>query len=104
MSESNFCYYCRFYKPYYTKGYIKFDKLDTGLCCKSRETVDKHYCCENFCRQSHVRIDKKAAALSKICENINILSEIKQILEEDDNQEEFLKDLLKRINAQKKIL
>jgi len=101
MSDNKYCYNCNKYKPYYTKGYIKFDKCDIGLCGVSRKTVDKHDGCEYFGYKCYSRADRKAAALSALTENINILAELKQILEEED--EELLDQFLVNFkNAKKK--
>lgn len=83
MSDNKYCYNCNKYKPYYTKGYIKFDKCDIGLCGVSRKTVDKHDGCEYFGYKCYSR------------------AELKQILEEED--EELLDQFLVNFkNAKKK--
>lgn len=91
MSEK-FCYGCRFYRPYYTKGYKQFDKLDIGRCGQTGNTVEKHEGCERFQNMYYGRVDRKEAALAALAENLNTLSEIKQILEDDESEalEEFL--------------
>lgn len=87
MQEANkHCYSCKYYKPYYTKGYSQFDRCDVGLCVKNKTTIGKHEFCENFVCVYYGRVKRKQAALSAIAEHINILAEIKQILEEDDNE------------------
>ncbi len=88
MSEKC-CYDCRFYRPYYVKGYIKFDKLDMGQCGQTETTVEKHGVCEKFQNRRYCRIDRKQAALT---ENLNAIGELKQILEDDESEalEEFL--------------
>lgn len=30
-NENKHCYGCKYYKPYFTKGYIQFDRCDIGL-------------------------------------------------------------------------
>lgn len=84
MSENKFCYSCRFYRPYYTKGNIKFDRLDYGRCNREKVTVDKHESCDEFSNMYYGRINRKQAALAALTDNIHALAEIKQILEEDD--------------------
>ncbi|MDE6104892.1 MAG: hypothetical protein K2G38_04350 [Clostridia bacterium] len=84
--ESKHCYGCRYYKPYYTKGNIQFDRCEIGLCAKTKTTVEKHGLCENYSCMYYARINRKQAALAALTENINVLSEIKQILEEDDDE------------------
>lgn len=92
MQEKNSCYNCSKYHPYYTKGYIKFDMCDLGLCGASKKTVEKHDSCEKFSYKNYARIGRKSAALAAVTEHVNILAELKQILEEDD--EELLGQLL----------
>ncbi len=99
MSEK-FCYNCRFYKPYYTKGTIRFDKCNLGLCLQTKTTIEKHSAaCQSFQCTYCVRINPKQAALSALTENLNIISELKQILEEDE--EEALEAFLYERNRQK---
>ena len=86
MSEERHCYGCRFYKPYYIKGYVQFDRCDIGLCAKQKTTVERHGFCENYSCAYYGRVNRKQAALSAIAEHINVLSELKQILEEDDDE------------------
>ena len=100
MSEK-FCYNCRFYKPYYTKGNIQFDKLDIGLCNQTKTTIEKHNkACVFFQSVYYARVSKKEAALKALTENLNALAEIKQILEE--NEEEALEAFLLERNLQKR--
>lgn len=89
--DSKHCYGCRYYKPYYTKGNIQFDRCDIGLCAKKKITVERHEVCENYTYMYYCRVDRRQAALAAIVEHIDLLSEIKQILEEDD--EEVIKEL-----------
>lgn len=90
-SVEKHCYGCRYYKPYYTKGYERFDRCDIGLCAKKKETVERHECCESYSCAYYNRLNRKQAALAAVVEHITILAELKQILEEDD--EEAIKEL-----------
>lgn len=100
MAENKFCYNCRLYRPYYTKGNVKFDRCDIGRCGKTRTTVEKHQSCEFFSFKYYARVDRKQAALAALTEHVNLLSEIRQILEEDD--EEALEELLINIRNKKR--
>lgn len=80
------CYGCKYYKPYFTKGYIQFDRCDIGLCAKKKTTVEKQEFCENYTCMYYGRIDRKQAALTAIADHINVLAELKHILEEDDEE------------------
>lgn len=84
--KDNCCYHCQYYKAYYTKGNTNFDRLDYGLCTQKKETVDKHCGCEKFEYRFYGRVNRKQLALEALAENINLFSEIKQILEEDDDE------------------
>lgn len=92
MSGEKHCYGCKFYKPYFTKGYTQFDRCDIGLCTKKKATVERHESCEKFMCMYYGRVNRMQAALSAIAEHINVLAEIKQIVEEDD--EEAIGELL----------
>ena len=94
------CFRCECYKAYYTKGRTNFNRLDNGLCTKKNETVDKHGECEKFRLKYWGRVSRKQLALDALIENINLFAEIKQILEEDD--EESLEELLLEFTRRKK--
>lgn len=85
-NENNHCYLCRNYKPYYTKGYTQFDRCDIGLCTKKKATVENHGVCKKYTCAHYSRIDRRQAALDALAVHINILAEIKQILQEDDEE------------------
>ena len=92
MSE-NYCYNCRFYHPYYTKGYKMFNRQDIGLCGNKKITIEKHNnACEKFQYMYYGRVSSKNAALEALADSLNTIAEIKQILEEDETEalEEFL--------------
>lgn len=84
--KSKHCYGCRNYKPYYIKGNKQFDRCDIGLCTKKKSTVERHENCEQYTCMYYGRINRKQSALEALAEHINILAEIKQILEEDDDE------------------
>lgn len=98
--DGKHCYGCKHYKPYYTKGYTQFDKCDIGLCAKKKATVEKHEICENYSNMYNYRLSRKQAALSAVSEHIDLLAQLKQILEEDD--EEDIEELLLKIKNRKK--
>lgn len=85
-NEKEHCYSCKHYKPYFTKGYNQFDRCDIGLCSKKKTTVEKHANCERYSCMFYGRVNRKQAALNAIAEHINILAELKQILDEDDDE------------------
>lgn len=56
--------------------------------------------CENYSCAYYGRIDRKQAALAAVIDNINVLAELKQILEEDD--EEAIDELFYNFKNRKK--
>lgn len=99
-SGKKHCYGCRYYKPYYTKGYKQFDRCDIGFCTKKKATVERHESCEHYNCMYYARIDRRQLALEAIAEHINILAEIKQIIQEDDD--EAVEELLYNFKNRKK--
>lgn len=99
-NENKHCYGCKYYKPYYTKGYMKFDRCDIGLCVKKKATVERHEACEEYSYKHYSSLNRKQTALKVLVENINLLAEIKQILEEDD--EEAIAELFYNFKNRKK--
>ena len=101
MSNNNNCSNCRFYVPYYKKGQFKFEKLDIGSCAKTKSPVEKHNGCESFSNRLYARINRRQVVLTAIAENINLLAEMKQILEEDDSDaiEELIFDYKRKKNG-----
>lgn len=100
MSEGKHCYGCKYYKPYYTKGNTQFDKCDIGFCVKRKTGVEKHDFCDNYSCMYYGRINRKQAALTAATEHINAIAEIKQILEEDDDDD--IKELFFNFKNRKK--
>lgn len=94
------CYGCRYYKPYYTKGNKQFDRCDIGLCTRKKTTVERHENCEHYVCMHYARIDRRQAALAALAEHVNVLAELKQILQEDDD--EAVEELLYNFKNRKK--
>ncbi|MDE6585871.1 MAG: hypothetical protein K2K80_04250 [Clostridia bacterium] len=92
MSEdTKHCYNCCYYKPYYLKGDKQFDRCDIGFCSKKKATVEKREVFDKFYHTYYAHVSRRQTALTALVEHINILSEIKQILDEDDD--EMIKEL-----------
>lgn len=98
--ENKHCYNCQYYRPYYIKGDTQFDRCDIGLCKKKKATVERHEVCENYAFLYHGRIGRRQATLTAIIEHINLLSELKQILDEDDD--EAIKELFLEFKKRKR--
>ena len=76
------CYQCMFYKVFYTKGYVHFDKTDMGRCNRKQIVVDKHETCEGFIQRPTKRYQRDAA-LRALQDVLVILREVGQILSEE---------------------
>ncbi len=83
------CFNCGYYSPYYTKGYNQFSKAHEGHCRQKRKTVGKHESCEIWAsvKYRYNSFSKRAAekALNEILDN---LCEIRQIIEEQSENED----------------
>ncbi|MDE6059707.1 MAG: hypothetical protein K2G44_06700 [Clostridia bacterium] len=83
------CYACGNYKPYYTKGFCYFDKEKFGFCTKCKKIVNKHENCEYWRNIYHLKGLRKAICYKKLDEILSNLSEIKQILAEEAEEEKI---------------
>lgn len=72
------CYSCRFYKPYYTKGYFKFDKQEVGFCCSNKSATNYNETYGKFSNKNHVRIGRKQAALKALVDNLELFTAIRE--------------------------
>ena len=91
MSQAKECWSCYYYKPYYTKGFCTFEKERVGFCCRQRIYIeDKHHTCERWTKIVRIPEMRKATALKKLNESVDILCEIKQILLEDLEESSLL--------------
>ena len=81
------CWNCGYYKAYYTKGLCHFNKLACGLCCKKKETVEKHGQCEFWKSNYIIRTLREKISKRKLNEMFDVLIEIRQILceQNEDN-------------------
>ena len=78
------CWGCRNYRAYYTKGYCKFDRENRGNCTRHEKIVGKHESCE-FWRSNEIRRKISKSICLKVLDTImSDLSEIKQILAEEN--------------------
>ena len=82
------CWNCGNYRAYYTKGLCHFDRLNCGLCRKTRETVEKHNQCEFWTNDYPMRVWRKDTAKKKLNAILDGIIEIRQILfeENEDNR------------------
>lgn len=83
------CWNCGYYKAYYTKGLCHFDKLNDGVCRKQEKTVNKHEQCEFWKTNYKLRSWQEVIAKKKLIEIMDILTEIRQILFEEKEENEI---------------
>ena len=82
-NKKNVCWNCGNYKAYYTKGFCHFDKKNYGYCSKQQKTVSCHEDCEHYRSNYQSRRFRKTVALRALNDILTHLSEIRQILSED---------------------
>ncbi len=82
------CWNCGNYKAYYKEGLCHFERLDYGLCTKTKETVDKHNQCEFWRNNYSKRMWREEIAKKRLSEILDGIVEIRQILfeEKEENQ------------------
>ena len=80
------CWNCGNYKAYYTKGLCHFNKLDCGICSKSKGQVGKHGQCEFWRNNYSMRTWREDIAKKKLNEILNMLVEIREILFEEKEE------------------
>ncbi len=91
--EKKHCYNCMFYRPFYTKEYMRFARQDMGLCMR-KKVVEKHDVCERwsynneFNKRLNIEFTQKAVVKS-LDETIKNLTEIGQILRETQDKEDY---------------
>ena len=79
------CKNCGSYRAYYEKLFYGFDKMDFGECRRFNKTVEEDEGCEcAFWKDNHkIRQKRKEIAFRKIAALANELLPLKQILEEE---------------------
>lgn len=84
------CLKCKHYSPYYTKGYFKFNKLKIGLCRQKVKIVKSRENCDHWSKMQirHPFFDKPTTEKA-LHEILAQLSEIKQIMEENAENEKY---------------
>ncbi len=83
------CFNCRYYRPYYEKGYACFMRCDYGNCIKNLNPTFKHSCCDMW--GSRLYISKKIKAINMLKElesGLTNISAIKTILSEEIEKEQ----------------
>lgn len=83
------CVNCGMYSAFYTKGYKRFNIEKLGWCHEYRKVTDSHKHCESW---RHDLIRKKITrkiSLSELTNLANSISEIAQILREEQDEDQF---------------
>ena len=91
------CFACGNYQAYYRKGFCYFDKENFGFCTRHKKIVNKHESCECWRNNCHVRGLRKAICYKKLDEILSNLSEIKQILAEEQEEEKIPETVIMNI-------
>lgn len=81
------CWNCKNFGRYYKKGVYRFYKTDEGTCSIKREVVQKNGLCERWRNTCALRSRRKKDTLRILNEIFSDLSAIKQILEEEQEDE-----------------
>ena len=77
------CSNCFYYHAYYTKGVCRFEKLDYGICDKTREALqDRHGTCGKWRTGRRQREEQIAIAPAVLKNAANAINELRQILYE----------------------
>ena len=84
------CWNCVHYTPYYTKGLSKFERLDYGFCRNKKGQAGKHDQCGYWKNALSTKAVRENLAKRKLNEVLDELIEIKQILLEEENQDDSL--------------
>ncbi len=87
MNKIKECWNCKYYRPFYTKGFCEFSKHKIGYCRDKNEIIlDKHKSCDCWRNDSVIRNMRQVVAIKKIDEMQNCLVEIRQILAEEKQE------------------
>lgn len=83
------CWNCLRYRAYYTKGLAHFNKEKSGFCSAKNTTVENHGSCEKWYFRSSFGPRRKVVTTKALAELIDLLSGIKQILQEENENEKI---------------
>ena len=87
MSQAKECWSCQYYRAYYKKGFCTFVKQKVGWCGMKQALIeDNHNTCGRWNKIVRIPELRKAVALKKLNQSVDILCEIKQILLEDQEE------------------
>ena len=81
------CWSCGNYKSFYTKGFCCFSKANYGFCSKTVQPVEKHGACDHWRMRPHRLRIKKSFVIRSLEETMIGIAAIKEILEEDREEE-----------------
>ena len=81
------CWNCRFYKAYYTKGFSGFNKEKCGLCTQENAIKNNQESCIRWQSNQLLRALRKQSAIRALTKALNDISEIQQILGEEQQED-----------------
>ncbi len=79
------CCNCMFYEGYFIKKGTRFERADSGFCCKKQNVVFKRDCCDRFlfkCR----RFFSKSLVYRRLDSLLTDFSSLRDILEEEKRE------------------
>lgn len=86
-NNNKICRDCGEYKAYYTKEYCHFNRQDHGFCAKHEKIVEKQGMCAFWRSNLFRRKMRKKVAIRALNDILTNLSEIRQILGEDEKED-----------------
>lgn len=85
-SHEKRCWGCGNYYPYYTKGYILYEKEKIGYCRCEKKIIKNDGTCKNWSSNHWYKNMRKKISLKKFSELMDSLLELLQIMKEEQIQ------------------
>lgn len=91
MEETNKskCFRCRYFTAYYTKGNMRFNRTKNGGCTLHDKTVGNMETCVRF-KDGSSWYSRKSSCKRVLYDLLFQISQIRQILQEEENENENL--------------
>lgn len=86
-NRSKHCYSCKFLERYYIRGIKRYHKSEFGWCCKKRDHIPSHGCCELFEWRAYPRKNMSALHYT-LSDLLTEISEVRHIIEDKVSEEE----------------
>lgn len=94
-TKTKSCKTCSRFDNYYTKGNAKFERTNFGFCSLQQKTVECT-CCDAWKRRSYFSERRKTAAVRSLREILTHLSALRQIFEENAEEEKQIRKIISR--------